>query len=319
MTRKRLLALRKDTRIGVLYGGLSSEREVSLRSGRNCAEALMRLGYSNVQLLDANHDIAQTLLATPIDVVFNVLHGTYGEDGCIQGLLDWMGIPYTGNGVTASALTMDKDLTKIVLQAAGLPVLPWVTLKREPGEQAAFANVRYRGTYPVMVKPVADGSSVGMSKVDREDDLQQAVETAFEVSERVLIEQYIPGKSITVGVLEREGTLEATPILELKTKTEWYDYAAKYTEGLTEFVIPADLPEDVTQAIQEVTIKAHQAAGCSGVSRVDFVVDGENRFFILEINTVPGMTNLSDLPAQAAAMGLTYDQLVECLLKTACP
>ena len=309
------IKLTKETRIGVLYGGLSSERKVSLISGQNCHEALLRLGYQNAELIDVGHDIARVLAEKRIEVAYIALHGKFGEDGCIQGLLELMGLPYTGCRVAASAITMNKATTKSVLKDAGLPVIDSVVIK------AGTVNgkpVDLAFGYPVMVKPINEGSSIGMSKVNQAADLKEALHTAFKYADEVMVEAYVPGKSLTVGVVEVDGEPKVTPILELRpTQSEWYDLEAKYTEGGTEFILPAELSPAVTEAIQDATLKAHVAAGCRGMSRIDFVVDVQNRFYILEINTIPGMTPLSDLPAQAKAMGIGYDQLVECILKTA--
>ncbi len=308
-------SLSKSARIGVLYGGLSSEREVSLISGRNCYEALRRLGYENAELIDVDQQIARTLVERKVEVAYIALHGKYGEDGCIQGLLELMGVPYTGCRVAASALTMNKALTKSILKDSGLPVIDSVVIK------AGTVNgkpMEIGLSYPVMVKPINEGSSIGMNKVDKPEDLKDALKTAFKYADEVMVEQYVFGKSLTVGVVEVDGQPKVTPILELRpTKSEWYDLEAKYTEGGTEFILPADLSEEVTRAIQDATLRAHVAAGCRGMSRIDFVVDGDNKFYILEINTIPGMTPLSDLPAQAKAMGIDYDQLVEYILNTA--
>ncbi len=308
--------INKSAKIAVLCGGLSSERDVSLRSGKNCFDALQRLGYTNAQLIDMDRHVAETLIREQIEVVFLALHGKYGEDGCIQGMLEILGIPYTGNRVAASAITMDKDMTKKILRAEGLPVVPSVTVKRNGSSHfppELFESLRF----PVMVKPATEGSSIGMTKVNERPNLDNALQTASTYCPSVLVEEFVTGKSITVGVFNRNGKPVVTPILEMRTKTEWYDLEAKYTEGLTEFILPAELPDDVTRAIQEMALKAHKAVGCHGVSRTDFVVDEQNRFYILEINTIPGMTNLSDLPAQAKCMGVDYDELVECILQTA--
>ena len=317
-----MTTLTHNTRIGVLYGGMSSEREVSLRSGQNCFEALQRLGYQNAILIDVGRDIAERLITEKIELAFNILHGKYGEDGCIQGLLAILGIPVTGNGVTASAITMDKAHTKAILKDAGLPVPPSVNvdMAHSNGKLCRVAELNY----PVMVKPMGEGSSVGMSKVDSPDKLQSALAVASKYDSHVMIEEFIKGPSVTVGVFDIDGQPVVTPILELRPVTsEWYDYEAKYTPGATEFILPAELSDATTLAIQEATLKAHQAVGCHGLSRIDFMVDsqnsdnGENKFYILEINTIPGMTDTSDLPAQAQAMGIGYDQLVEYILKTA--
>jgi D-alanine-D-alanine ligase len=299
--------MNKDSVIGVLCGGRSSEREVSLRSGNNCLAALHRKGYPNARLIDLQDQVLEALQG--VEVAFLALHGQYGEDGCIQGLLEWLRIPYTGNRVGVSALTMNKDWTKRLLHSHGLPVLPWAMVE-SPTESVNLP-------FPVMVKPVGEGSSIGMTKVDSPDALPAAIETARRYAQAVMVEQFAVGTSITVGVIEVNGTPTVTPILAFKTKTDWYDLEAKYTPGLTEFVLPADFSAPLTQAIQQATLAAHKACGCTGVSRTDFVVSADGAFYILEINTIPGMTDLSDLPAQAAAMGMGYDELVEALLHTA--
>lgn len=303
-----------NSRIAVLYGGFSSERDVSLRSGQNCFDALQRLGYKNSVLIDVQSDIATLLTAQRIEVAYIALHGQYGEDGCIQGILEWLRIPYTGCGVTASALCMNKALTKTVLKTSGLPVIDSVVF------QAGEAVQPETLIYPLMVKPLCEGSSIGMSKVNKAEELEAELKKAFECSSAVMTETYVSGKSLTVGVIEIDGKPTATPVLELHpTKSEWYDLEAKYTEGGTEFILPANLDETTTATIQKASVDAFVSAGCQGVARIDFVTDSQNnRFYILEINTIPGMTNLSDLPAQANAMGLDYDKLVEQILKTAC-
>ncbi len=310
-----MVTINKQTRIGVLCGGLSSEREVSLRSGKNCFEALKRLGYENTLMIDVDRHIAQTLEKEGVELAFLALHGKYGEDGCIQGLLEIVGVPYTGCRVAASALTMDKDLTKRLLKEAGLPIIPSVTFFLGNGRKSFTVDGELQ--FPVMVKPITEGSSIGMAKVNDAEGLPVALKEAAQYTPYVMVEEFVPGKSITVGVFNQNGKPVVTPILELRTKTEWYDLEAKYTEGMTEFILPAELPDDVTKVIQETTLKAHQVAGCHGLSRIDFVVSADNKFYILEVNTIPGMTDLSDLPAQAKAMGVTYDQLVECILFTA--
>ncbi len=309
--------LTKSTRVAVVYGGLSSERPTSLITGKNCFEALQRLGYSNSVLIDADRDLAQRLIEEKVEVVFNGLHGKYGEDGCLQGMLELMGIPYTGCDHTSSAVSMDKAITKTMLVAEGLPFLPSVTIdlnERQSGELCQVINL----TYPVMVKPLNEGSSIGMSKVDDKGALKEALAEAGKYSSRILIEEFRKSKSVTVGVIEVDGKNVVTPLLELKpTKSEWYDLEAKYTKGLTEFILPASVDEATSKAMQETSLKAHKILGCHGVSRTDFVVTEDNKFYILETNTTPGMTALSDLPMQAEHIGINYDALVECILKTA--
>ena len=312
-----------STRIGVLCGGRSTERDVSLRSGSNCLAALKRLGYSNSVLIDVDTQIARTLSSEGIELAFLALHGKYGEDGCIQGLLECLGIPYTGNGVLASAVGMDKTRTKALLAQVGLPIIQGVTLNAtdSPRERE---NLLASVTVPLMVKPATGGSSVGMSKVTDLADLLPAIDAAFAVDTAVLLEPFIQGIDVTVGVVDKVSDAgivpTVMPLLELssKTKSGWYDLEAKYTHGLTEFVLPARVSSPLAKAIEEATLKAHQSLGCHGLSRTDFGVCPEQEtFYILEINTMPGMTDLSDLPFQANAMGLPYDALVALILQSA--
>ena len=301
-----------DTKIGVLYGGMSSERDVSLRSGKNCYEALLRLGYKNVELIDVDKNIASKLIEKNIELAYIALHGKYGEDGCIQGLLEILGIPYTGCGVEASAVCMNKETTKKVLKDSGIPLIKSVTVKKEDD---IFEKIKGL-SYPFMVKPLWEGSSIGMSKASDAEELKNSVEEAFKYSPEVMIEEYLIGKSTTVGVLDLRDKTIATSILEFRTKTEWYDFEAKYTKGLTEFVLPAELDKDMTDKIKSLAIKAHKTVGATGRSRVDFLVTQDTPY-VLEINTIPGMTDLSDLPAQSKDIGISYDELVNIILQSA--
>lgn len=301
-----------DTRIAVLAGGMSSEREVSLRSGKNCFEALKRLGYKNVEVIDVDKSIAKTLIDKEIEVAYIALHGKYGEDGCIQGMLEILGISYTGCGVKASAIAMDKEYTKRILKDQGIPVINSVS-----GCVAEdFVNISGL-KYPLMVKPIADGSSIGMTKVNTAEELDTAIDNAIKCNSGVMIEEFIHGKSVTVGVLDMDSMTIATPILEFRTKTEWYDFEAKYTHGMTEFILPAEISEEQTAEIKDLAVKSHVAIGAVGMSRVDFVLGDDNKPYVLEINTIPGMTDLSDLPAQARSMGIDYDNLVQIILNSA--
>ncbi len=309
--------INKNSKIAVLCGGLSNEREVSLRSGRNVFRALIELGYKDVTLIDVDRNIASILVDTKIEFAINMLHGRYGEDGCIQGVLEFLNIPYSGCKVKASSICMDKIMTKKVLST--IPEIPLIksvnTTKDDYREKIKELN------YPIIIKPANEGSSIGMTKVDSENELDSAIIEALKCDDEILVEEYLQGKSATVGVLERkkeDGEVEifATPILGFKTKTQWYDYEAKYTKGLTEFILPANFDEELTKKIQNLAIKAHKACSCKGVSRVDFLVYN-NIPYILEINTNPGMTDTSDLPAQANQMGIDYNNLVELILKTA--
>ena len=303
----------KNKKIGVLCGGMSSEKDVSMRSGKNCYEALKRLGYNNAELIVVDENIAQVLQEKQIDIAYIALHGKYGEDGCIQGLLEILKLPYTGCGVMASSICMNKEYTKRVLATCPeIPLIKSVFVKKGEDIKEKTKDLKY----PLITKPVCEGSSFGMTKVNKQEELENAYKEALKYNNDVLVEEFINGFFITVGVLENEGKTFATEILQIMTKTEWYDFDAKYTKGLSEFILPAKLSEQATKQIKDIAIKAHLAACCSGVSRVDFMVTGETPHF-LEINTSPGMTDTSDLPAQANAMGIDYDNLVLLILNSA--
>lgn len=308
----------KESKIAVLCGGWSSEREVSLRSGKNCLDALRRLGYRQSFLVDMDRNVALRLREEGVELVFLALHGTFGEDGCIQGLLEIMDIPYTGNRVLSSAVTFNKSVTKQILKESGLPVLPSLVVHRHQAYSEIEHALKAAGmSYPLMLKPIADGSSVGMSKLNSAEDLHSGLNTVFNCSETAMFEPFLEGKSLTIGILDKPQEPIVTPILELRTALGWYDYESKYTPGMTEFILPAELDKPTTLRLQELSLKAHQACLCYGVSRVDWIVTPSGDAYILEINTIPGMTDLSDLPAQAQAMGIGYDELVEIILHTA--
>lgn len=304
----------KNANIAVLCGGMSNEREVSLRSGNKILEALKALGYTNSILIDVDKNVAEKLNKNNIEICYNTLHGRYGEDGCIQGLLEIMGIKYTGCNVKSSAICMDKETTKNILKENGLNVIKSVCVNK--GED--YYQKTKELNYPLMIKPAKEGSSIGMSKVSNEDELKNAMDIAYKSDNKVLIEEFLKGISATVGVLEDIAADKtfATPILEFRTKTEWYDYEAKYTKGMTEFILPASFDEEMSNKIRNMAIKAHKVLECTGVSRVDFLIH-DNVPYILEVNTNPGMTDLSDLPAQSNAMGISYNNLVQLILNTA--
>lgn len=301
----------KEAKIAVLCGGMSSEREVSLRSGKNCHTALLRLGFKNAVILDVDENIAQNLKSQNIEYAYNALHGKYGEDGCIQGLLEILKIPYSGCGTMSSALCMNKEYTKKILSTSDIPLIKSVFVRKEDDVIESTFDLKF----PLMVKPVSEGSSFGMSKVETEAELVKAVAEARKYNPDVLIEEYLVGICATVGVLEDSGKTFATEILELRPKNEWYDFEAKYTKGMTEFILPAEISDEMTKKVKEFAVKAHNLANCSGVSRVDFHIVGDVPY-VLEINTSPGMTDTSDLPAQAAAMGIDYDTLVLLILNS---
>lgn len=304
----------KNSKIAVLCGGLTSEAEISRRSGKGCFDALQRLGYKNSELVEVNENIAQILKDGKYDYAYNALHGKYGEDGCIQGVLEILQIPYTGCGVMSSAVCMNKEYTKRILSiCTEIPLAKSVFVRKGENVMEKTKDLKF----PVFTKPVSEGSSFGMTKVNSADELETAYKNAIKYNDDVLIEEFIDGVFVTVGVLEQDGKNFATEILEIRPKNEWYDYESKYTPGMSEFILPANLDEELTKKIKEISIKAHETAGCRGVSRVDFMVGKDRIPYVIEINTSPGMTTTSDLPAQSKVMGISYDQLVQIILNGA--
>ena len=304
----------KDAKIAVLCGGLSSEAEVSRRSGKGCYEALQRLGYKNSELVEVDRNIGVTLKEGHYDYAYNALHGKYGEDGCIQGLLEILKIPYTGCGVMSSAICMNKEYTKKVLSTCkDIPLAKSVFVRKGEDIMEMTKDLKF----PVITKPVSEGSSFGMTKVNSRDELEKAYADAVKYNDDVLIEEFIDGVFMTVGVLERDGKNFATEILEIRPKNEWYDFEAKYTPGMSDFILPAKLSKELTEKTKEIAVKSHELTGCRGVSRVDFMISNDGIPYVIEINTSPGMTATSDLPAQSKVMGISYDDLVQIILNGA--
>jgi len=301
----------KFRRIAVLKGGWSPEREVSLNSGAQAAKALKTAGYEVVEI-DAGRDLADQLAAARPDAVFNALHGQWGEDGCVQGLLEVMGIPYTHSGVLSSALAMDKQRTKLVLRDAGVPSPEGRIVSRV---QAAGGHVMEP---PYVIKPNAQGSSVGVFIVRAGDNRPPAELNSekWSLGEEVLVEKFIPGRELTVAVMGDR----ALCVTEITTSLAFYDYEAKYAAGGSRHVLPAEVPGAITERCLELALKAHQALGCRGVSRSDFRYDesakGEQLYF-LEINTQPGMTGTSLAPEQAAYCGISFPELCAWMVEDA--
>ena len=304
----------KDAKIAVLCGGMSSEAEVSRRSGKGCFDALQRLGYKNSELVEVDQNIGRKLKEGNFDYAYNALHGKYGEDGCIQGLLEILKIPYTGCGVMASAICMNKEYTKKVLSTCkDIPLAKSVFVQKGDDVMEMTKELKF----PVITKPVSEGSSFGMTKVNSRQELEKAYEEAIKYNDDVLIEEFINGVFVTVGVLERDGKNFATEILEIRPKNEWYDFEAKYTPGMSDFILPANLSKELTEKTKEIAVKSHEITGCRGVSRVDFMISDDGIPYVIEINTSPGMTATSDLPAQSKVMGISYDDLVQIILNGA--
>nr|WP_314638588.1 D-alanine--D-alanine ligase [uncultured Olsenella sp.] len=299
-----------QSKLVVLAGGWSDEREVSLESGEACAKALAEAGFSDVTLLDvAAPDFVGALVSGGYDVAFVAMHGRYGEDGCIQGMLEVLHLPYTFSGVLASAMGTEKEVAKAIYRQAQIPVPEGVDL---PGDVAladseAEELVANLGL-PVFVKPAANGSSYGITKVTSAGQLARAVARAGEGGCRVLIESCVEGTEITVPVVGNEEP-EALPVVEIVTNAEFYDLKVKYEPSELHHVIPARIPEESYARAQELAIRAHQALGCRGASRSDFIVRADGTPVILETNTIPGMTEMSLLPDSARHAGISFPDL----------
>jgi D-alanine-D-alanine ligase len=286
-------------------GGKSAEREVSLRSGAAVLAALARLGIDAVAI-DVDAAVVDRLTRERVTLAFIALHGRYGEDGTIQGLLEILGIPYTGSGVLASALGMDKLVSRTLFAAAGLAVPRYLLITDPVAPSLPFA-------FPVVVKPNSEGSSVGVSLVARAADLAAAIAEAFRYDRRVLIETYIAGKEVQVGILGDR----ALGAIEIRSKTAFYDYAAKYTPGMSEHIFPATLPPDVMRRTLDAGLTAFRALRGAGYGRVDCLVDETGTPYVLEVNTLPGLTETSLLPDIARGVGLSFDDLVAAIVREA--
>ena len=300
--------MNRDQHIVVLMGGWSSERSVSLMSGKGVAEALRERGWSRVTELDMGHDVAARLAKLKPDVVFNALHGSPGEDGSVQGLLELMEIPYTHSGVATSAIAIDKELTKLLLVPAGV--------RMPVGTMVDSASLHERDPIPrpYVLKPVNEGSSVGVAIVTDASNCGNPISRnavgPWQQFDRLLAEPFIRGRELTVAVLGNE----ALCVTELKPHNDFYDFEAKYTDGVTQHICPAEIPDDIARAMLDMALTAHRALGCSGASRSDFRWDdeqGEDGIYLLETNTQPGMTSLSLVPEQARQRGIPYGELVE--------
>jgi len=294
-------------RVGVLMGGLSAEREVSLASGRAVADGLVTAGYDAVRI-DVGREIDRQLREAAVEAVFVALHGRWGEDGTVQGLLEMLGLPYTGSSVRASAVAMDKDLSRQLLAAAGIPVAPGATITSE--HPAALPGAL---ELPVVVKPADEGSSVGVSIVREPSALEPAILAARSCSDRLIIEQLVTGAEVNVAVLEGE----ILGAVEIESHREFYDYSAKYDEGGSTHHIPPRIPAARTDEAAELARRSFRALGCAGAARVDLIVPEEGNPVVLEVNTIPGMTVTSLLPEIALAAGIQFDQLVARIMERA--
>jgi len=314
MTGKPLIT---QARIGVLMGGQSSEREVSLRTGAAVHGALSRRGYDAVTI-DVGPTLSRDLQDQKIALAFLALHGPGGEDGSIQGFLETLGIPYTGSGVQASAVGMHKVTTKTLLEAHDIPVPGGVVIKR--GERLSSGSVLRSAKlrWPVVVKPASEGSTIGVSIVKKPAEWQEALALAHRYDREAMIEAYIPGHEVTVSLLGREDQAPlALPAVEIVAPNGFYDFSAKYEKGKTRYLCPAPLSSAITKQIQKLALQTYDVLGCAGAARVDFRITPRGRPYVLEINTVPGMTETSLLPMAAAQAGIGYEELTERILESA--
>lgn len=297
----------KNKKIGVMMGGLSRERQISLKTGKAILKALQDKGYKACPIY-VDHNIVETLLKEKIEVAFLALHGRYGEDGTVQGMLELMKIPYTGSGVLASALSLHKIMAKKIFVSEGIPTPPFEELRKDEIERKMEKN--FLLPLPVVVKPAREGSTIGVSIVRSKDELLPALIEAGNYDDEILVEKYLPGKEITVGILEEI----PLPIIEIVPKSGFYDFHSKYTKGETQYIIPARLPREKYLYAQEVSLKAFKALGCSGFARVDLVTDEDSNPFVIDVNTMPGMTETSLFPKAAEFAGIQFGELVERIL-----
>lgn len=301
----------KDKKIGVLMGGPSSEREISLRSGRAVAEGLRKNGYRVVEI-DVDETLPEKLKGEQIEIAFVALHGRYGEDGAVQGLLELMRIPYTGSGILASSLAIDKILTKRILEERGFLTSSYAYFDTRRTTAKEFSRT-FSIAFPVIVKPSREGSTIGMTVVKEPSSLEQALLAAAEYDSRILVEEFIAGIEVTAGLLGRE----PLPLIEVAPRSGFYDFHSKYTKGATEYILPARIPEPLVREIQEITLEIADELDCEGVVRADYMVDANERPFFLEINTIPGMTETSLIPKAAAHAGISFEDLVKKILDSA--
>ena len=324
-----------DTKLKILLlvGGTSPEREVSKSTGKSVYTALINLGYQVVvidpayginqplevenyfdekdftEILNENYlDAVNLIASTEFNVAFLALHGKYGEDGTIQSLLELKGIKYTGSKVLSSAIAMDKIMSKILFEEYQVSTPKWFHFKiREYTSEEIVKKIEQQFGFPAVVKPNDQGSTVGLTICKSSEQIDEAIHNAFEYSDRIIVEEYIPGREITVAVIDDI----ALPVLEIKPKHGIYDYECKYTSGMSEYIVPADISADVTKSMQKIAVQACKALRCEVYARVDFRLSPDNKVYALEVNTLPGMTSLSLVPKMAKAVGISFEQLVE--------
>jgi len=304
-------------RILVLMGGMSEERDVSLRSGKAIWEALLALGYE-AQALDFNRTAIRDIIDYKPDLVFIALHGKYGEDGTVQGLLESLQIPYTGSGVATSAICIDKVLSKRIFTSEGIPNAAYQIINRPELDQPDVIREQLltRIGLPLVVKAATQGSSIGTYIIKDEKEIITAIEKAFQYSREVLVEAFIDGQELTVAVIGNNEP-QVLPLIEITSANSFYDYESKYTKGMCEHIIPARIGEDSAAKIVSISQQVYKLMGCQGFARIDFILDKQGQPFVLEVNTIPGMTEMSLVPDAARAAGIEFNELVEIIVNMA--
>jgi len=329
--------MNSDIKIILLVGGNSTERTISKRSSKSIYKALISLGfnvtlidpaYGKNQLEDQNkyfdevdyHPISETNyieafnldVFNKCDLVFIGLHGKWGEDGTVQALLDMKGLKYTGSKMLSSAVTMDKILSKILFDKFNIPTPKWISLySNEIDSEIIESEIQSNFGYPIVVKPNDQGSTVGLSIVKDKNQLNEALSIALKYSDKILIEEFIEGRELTVGIVDKT----IYPVLEIVPTHEIYDYECKYTSGMSDYIVPAEIGEDISNQLKEVSMKAFKALECEGYARLDYRLSKDNKFYLLEINTLPGMTSLSLLPKMAESVNVSFEELVNQIVK----
>jgi D-alanine-D-alanine ligase len=331
------MMLNSDITVALLVGGTSAEREVSKNTSKSILKALRQLGY-NVKLIDPAYGVNQpkeeekyfeekdftvrtnrnyieainSSMLDDVDIVFIGLHGKWGEDGTVQSLLELRGIKYTGSKALTSSLAMDKDMTKVMFQHYGVDTPKWIVVnKNENDYDSIQKKIENLFGYPCVVKPNDEGSTIGLTICKQNNELLDAINKARKFSCKVLVEEYIPGHELTVAVLDQN----ALPVLEIKPKSGFYDYENKYTSGRTDYIVPAEIPQEVSEHLQRQALLAFNSIGCESYARIDFRVTDDFKSFCLEVNTLPGMTSTSLVPKMAKAAGITFEDLIDRIIK----
>ena len=309
----------KDKTVAVVMGGPSAEEQISLSTGHAMASALRGKGYNVKEIRLVPHNFFEQVKESGADVVVIAVHGLYGEDGRLQSALEMMGIPYTGSGVLASSVSMNKLSAKRVFLGSNIPTPDYIFLhRRDRGKQDMIKAITDKFSLPVVVKPVSQGSSLGVTIEKEISGLQKALDEAFQYDEEVLVEEYIAGQETSVCMMRlKDGSVKVWPVILIHPHAEWYDFNAKYSVGGVDHLVPAPLPEDITRTLKDISVKAFEVLGCAGVARTDCMVDKNGKCYVLEMNTVPGMTPTSLVPDAARAEGTDFGDLCEMILETA--